>query len=73
MEFESPTQFLKNRTNAKIKVILKWGLLYEGILVSYDKYFNLHLKEAIEYVNGEEMGCVGQIIIRCNNIAVIEE
>ena len=41
---------------------------YKGILVSSDRYFNLQLANAEEYVDGDSTGNLGEILIRCNNV-----
>ena len=44
-----------------MKVKLKWGMSYKGILVSIDGYMNIHLMHAGEYDNsGECKGNIGE-------------
>ncbi|EPR78912.1 Small nuclear ribonucleoprotein F [Spraguea lophii 42_110] len=71
-ERENPKQFLANRIGKDVKVVLKWGIEYEGILGLVDKYFNIYLKNATEIVGSETTGMVGDILIRCNNIKTIQ-
>lgn len=69
---ETPNQFLCRLTDEKVRVLLKWGTIYEGEYTCTDKYMNIILRNAIEIKNGcrEE---VGDTCIRCNNIKIIEE
>lgn len=46
-------------------VRLKWGETeYRGRLLSVDSYMNLQLDNAIEYIDGENKGKLGEILIR---------
>ena len=64
----NPRPFLKQLTGKSVLVKLKWGMEYKGILVSSDRYFNLQLANAEEYVEGNNTGNLGEILIRCNNV-----
>jgi small nuclear ribonucleoprotein F len=70
---ENPKQFLARCIGRKVRVNLKWGQEYVGMLCSTDDYFNLQLTGAKEYVEGKEMGDIGEVTFRCNNIRYIEE
>lgn len=67
----SPIKFLK--TTKRVKVTLKWNLFYVGDLCEFDKYFNLVLINADEWVDNKFTGRIDQICIRCNNVKIIEE
>ncbi len=41
--FLNPKPFLEGLLGHLIGVKLKWGLVYEGELASYDKYFNIRV------------------------------
>jgi len=43
---------------------LKWGIEYHGRMVSFDKYMNFQLLDASEYIDGQEKGSLGEILIR---------
>lgn len=46
-------------------VRLKWGETeYRGRLLSVDSYMNLQLDNAVEYIDGENKGKLGEILIR---------
>lgn len=54
-------------------VRLKWGIEYQGKLVSFDKYMNLQLKDTEEVIAGQITGKLGEILIRCNNVLFVKE
>jgi len=41
--FLNPIPFLEGLKGQSVKVKLKWGLEYEGVLINYDDYFNIHV------------------------------
>lgn len=69
----NPKKFLASLINKKILVKLKWGIEYKGILVSFDDYINVRICNTEEWINGKEIGVLGEIVIRCNNIQIIVE
>ncbi|AFN82841.1 small nuclear ribonucleoprotein F [Encephalitozoon romaleae SJ-2008] len=69
---ENPKQFLQRMKNRNVSVCLKWGQVYEGVLVTSDNYFNVLLDECVEK-EGETSTKVGEVSIRCNNIKSISE
>ena len=69
----NPIPFLYELIGKSIIVRLKWGIEYKGVLVSFDKYMNLQLREAEEIINNEIKGSLGEIIIRCNNVLFVKE
>ena len=69
----NPIPFLYELIGKNIIVRLKWGIEYKGVLVSFDKYMNLQLREAEEIINNEIKGSLGEIIIRCNNVLFVKE
>ncbi|KAH0663320.1 hypothetical protein KY284_028251 [Solanum tuberosum] len=46
--------FLNNLTGKPVMVKLKWGLEYNGYLVSVDSYMNLQLANAEEFTDGQQ-------------------
>jgi len=42
-----------------------------GVLVSVDQYMNVQLGNAVEYIDEQNKGPLGEILIRCNNILYI--
>ncbi|MHC1611329.1 MAG: LSM domain-containing protein [Candidatus Methanospirareceae archaeon] len=43
----------------------------EGVLTSVDDYLNLHLSETIEILEGEKKRLLGSVILRGNNVVLI--
>ena len=46
-------------------------VLFLGFLVSVDQYMNVHLDKAVEYIDEQNKGPLGEVLIRCNNILYI--
>ncbi|POV97139.1 hypothetical protein PSHT_10328 [Puccinia striiformis] len=44
---------------------------YKGYLVSVDNYMNLQLANTEEYQNGQSVGSLGEVFIRCNNVLYV--
>ncbi|PLW37447.1 hypothetical protein PCANC_02752 [Puccinia coronata f. sp. avenae] len=63
--------FLQDLTGKECVVKLKWGMEYKGYLVSVDNYMNLQLANTEEYQNGQSVGSLGEVFIRCNNVLYI--
>ena len=60
MEIINPNQYLKNSLGKFVKVKLKWGMLYYGILQTFDSYMNLSLNEK---KNSQSLWFFGKLII----------
>ncbi|KAK5781585.1 hypothetical protein RI543_000767 [Arxiozyma heterogenica] len=70
----NPKPFLRDLVNHRIIVTLKFNnTQYRGTLISSDNYFNIQLKDAEEWIQGESKGVVGEIFIRCNNVLWISK
>lgn len=69
----NPKPFLIELVNRKVSVRLKWGIDYQGILKSFDRYMNVQLTGSEEVIEGDKKGELGEILIRCNNILYIRE
>ena len=65
MQFNNPRPFLQELTGKSIVVKLKWGLEYKGFLVSHDAYMNLQLASTEEFIDGQSVGNLGEVLIRC--------
>lgn len=50
---------------------LKWGMEYKGTLTSFDDYMNLQLTNTYEWINEENRGLLGDVVIRCNNVLYV--
>ena len=68
----NPKPFLKDLTGKSVRVKLKWGMEYQGILSSSDAYMNLQLDRTEEYIDGQYTGKLGEVLIRCNNVMYIK-
>ncbi|KAH9816583.1 hypothetical protein DFH28DRAFT_891458, partial [Melampsora americana] len=67
----NPKPFLQDLTGKECMVRLKWGMEYKGYLVSMDSYMNLQLANTEEYQNGQSVGSLGEVFIRCNNVLYV--
>ena len=67
----NPKPFLNDLTGKPVIAKLKWGMEYKGILVSVDNYVNIRMENAEEWVDGSQIGYLGEVLIRCNNILYI--
>ncbi|CAF0742565.1 unnamed protein product [Rotaria sordida] len=67
----NPRPYINELVGKKILVRLKWGMTYVGVLVSVDQYMNVQLGNAVEYIDEQNKGPLGEILIRCNNILYI--
>lgn len=68
--FSAPTKLtqLLHSVNDEVRIRLKWGQEYTGLLVSVDSYMNIQLSNAEEWIDGKSGGSLGQVLIRCNNV-----
>eukprot|EP00798_Chlamydomonas_sp_ICE-L_P028513 gene28513-31672_t len=64
----NPKPFLNDLTGKQVIIKLKWGMEYKGYLVSVDSYMNLQLASTEEYIDGQFVGNLGEVLIRCNNV-----
>ncbi|GAA5835525.1 hypothetical protein JCM3766R1_006439 [Sporobolomyces carnicolor] len=64
----NPKPFLADLTGKQVFVQLKWGMTYKGYMVSTDNYMNVQLANTEEYQEGESVGSLGEVFIRCNNV-----
>ncbi|KIH44057.1 LSM domain protein [Ancylostoma duodenale] len=73
----NPKPFLNSLTGKPVVCKLKWGMEYKdnvnalGILVAVDGYMNLQMANAEEYIDGNNTGNLGEILIRCNNVLYV--
>lgn len=69
----NPLPFLYDFVGKPVIVKLKWGMEYKGFLVSTDAYMNIQLASTEEYADGQFIGQVGEIFIRCNNVMYVRK
>ena len=73
MSIVNPKPFLNDLTGKVVIVKLKWGMEYEGTLLSVDSYMNVQLGDAKEYIDGQMAGVLGEVLIRCNNVMYLRK
>ena len=67
-----PTKKVQSLIGQKIQVEMKGGkYILEGTLESSDEYLNMHLTSTVEIVNGEKSTSLGSVVLRGNNIIII--
>ncbi|KAH0282932.1 small nuclear ribonucleo protein SmF [Aureobasidium namibiae CBS 147.97] len=64
----NPRPMLQSLVSDEVRIRLKWGQEYTGLLVSVDSYMNIQLSNAEEWIDGKSGGSLGQVLIRCNNV-----
>jgi small nuclear ribonucleoprotein F len=67
----NPKPFLMDLVGQNVKVKLKWGMEYYGLLHSADEYMNVQLHKCDEYIEQQFAGHLGSVLIRCNNVLYI--
>ncbi len=68
-----PSQMVRSLIGRKIRVEMKGeesNLV--GKLESVDDYMNLYLTNATEYKNGEKIRTLGDLVLRGNNVILIQ-
>lgn len=67
-----PTKKVQSLINQKIRVEMKGGQhILEGTLESSDEYLNMHLINTVEIIAGDKSISLGSVILRGNNIIII--
>lgn len=67
-----PNKKVQNIIGTKVQVEMKGDRhVLEGTLESADDYLNLYLSNTIEIVEGERMRSLGSVVLRGNNIILI--
>ncbi len=68
-----PNQMIKTFVGKTVRVELKSEeSTLIGKLEGVDDYMNLYLSDTIEYKNGEKMRNLGNVVLRGNNITLIQ-
>ena len=60
----NPKPFLNSLVGKPVMVKLKWGHEYKGFLVSTDGYMNLQLASTEEFIDGNNTGALGEVLVR---------
>lgn len=67
-----PNKKMQSLVGRAIHVEMKGErFVLEGMLTSVDDYLNLHLSDASEILEGEKMRSLGSVILRGNNVVLI--
>ena len=67
-----PNKKVQSLIGSKVQVEMKGeNNALEGVLVGADDYLNLHLTNTMEIVDGERSRLLGSVILRGNNIVLI--
>jgi small nuclear ribonucleoprotein F len=64
---------MKSLEGHRVLIKLKWGIEYRGTLISSDSYLNIRLINSEEWAKNKNIGYLGEVLIRCNNIKYISE
>ena len=60
----NPRPMLQSLVDKEVIIRIKWGQEYTGKLVSVDSYMNIQLSGCSEWKDGQDMGVLGQVLIR---------
>ncbi len=67
-----PSKKVQNLVGSRIQVEMKGEkCVLEGLLKSADDYLNLHLTNTTEVVDGEKSRVLGSVVLRGNNIILL--
>jgi small nuclear ribonucleoprotein (snRNP)-like protein len=67
-----PNKRIQSLVGRRVHVEMKGERsVLEGVLTSVDDYLNLHLSGANEFENGEKRRLLGSVIVRGNNVVLI--
>lgn len=67
-----PNKRMQGMVGRKVHVEMKGEKsVLEGVLISVDDYLNLHLNGANEIENGERKRLLGSVVVRGNNVVLI--
>jgi len=67
-----PNKKIQSLVGSRIQVEMKGeNAILEGILSGADEYLNMHLVDAVEVEDGRKVKSLGSVILRGNNIVLI--
>ena len=75
----NPDPFLRELVGQTVVVKLKWGsgsggsVEYKGFLKAVDRYMNIQLAAAEEWIGGKYASTIGEVLIRCNNVLYVRQ
>ncbi|AIB10036.1 small nuclear ribonucleoprotein F (nucleomorph) [Lotharella oceanica] len=68
----NPKPLLKDSIGEVVQIKLKnFPIIYKGYLISLDDWMNIHLVNTEEIINNINVGKMGEVFIKCTNIAFI--
>jgi len=68
-----PNQMIRTLIGRRVKIELKGEeITLVGRLESMDDYMNLYLSNTVEYRSGEKIRSLGNVVLRGNNIILIQ-
>ena len=65
-----PLNVLEKSINKRISLLLKDNRILDGKLVGYDEYMNMVLEDT-EETKDEQVGRIGTVVLRGNNVVTI--
>jgi len=71
LEAVKPMPLLQRSLGKQVRVLLKDGIAYEGVLTECDDYMNILLENVTEYDGNGRRAGYGRVLIRGNNIVYV--
>jgi small nuclear ribonucleoprotein len=71
LEAVKPMPLLQRSLGKQVRVLLKDGMAYEGVLMECDSFMNVVLDNVTEYDGNGRTAGYGRVLIRGNNIVYV--
>jgi small nuclear ribonucleoprotein len=71
LEAVKPMPLLQRSLGKQVRVLLKDGIAYEGVLMECDSFMNILLENVTEYDGNGRRAGYGRVLIRGNNIVYV--